>query len=76
MMVWRLIRGRAQFGKLRNQDDPQVTKDLRHSFDSWRGLALWCDVTGTGLTRKCREMIPVVQLFRTPYKPPYKNPFS
>jgi 3-methyladenine DNA glycosylase/8-oxoguanine DNA glycosylase len=39
---------RAQFNKMRNQGRPATDKKILRfyaRFDSWRGLALWCDVT-------------------------------
>lgn len=39
---------RAQFARLRNQGRPATDKKISRfyaRFDSWRGLALWCDVT-------------------------------
>lgn len=39
---------RAQFNKMRNQGRPASDKKISRfyaRFDSWRGLALWCDVT-------------------------------
>ncbi len=39
---------RAQFAKIRNQGRPASDKKISRfyaRFDSWRGLALWCDMT-------------------------------